>query len=203
MKCAHLVIYHIVMVVLDSRIQRLLLLDTMDISSDLPLAAYIWPSGASIVALYGIDRDVGFLHIGPMARERTTEESRSRNMQRIRSKGTSPERAVCAALRDMGLARRYRRNVSGLPGRPDIVIRSRRKAIFVHGCFWHQHTCCDRAVTPKTNRDYWIPKLRKTVVRDADNISELRGMGWEVLVIWECELGCVADLRARLQQFLS
>jgi DNA mismatch endonuclease (patch repair protein) len=78
-----------------------------------------------------------------------------------------------------------------LPGKPDIVFPSRRKAVFVHGCFWHQHPQCREGRVPSTRQDYWKPKLERNVARDAAATEELRDLGWDVLVVWECQLETV------------
>jgi DNA mismatch endonuclease (patch repair protein) len=112
--------------------------------------------------------------------------SRSATMARVRSVDTSPEMKVRRALWAAGL--RYRLHAGDLPGRPDIVFRGRKLAIFVHGCFWHQHQGCKRARLPSTRIDYWHPKLRRNVERDKQSRSELISAGWRVLVLWECEI---------------
>ena len=110
---------------------------------------------------------------------------RSANMRAIRSKGMRPELAVRRLVHGMGY--RYRLHRTDLPGRPDLVFRSRRKVIFVHGCFWHRHHC-KYAHVPRTNVDYWRPKLKRNAARDAKNLKALAAEGWRCLVIWECEL---------------
>lgn len=102
------------------------------------------------------------------------------------------------------LGYRYRLHAPDLPGKPDIVFRTRRKVIFVHGCFWHLHPkagCLD-ARLPKSNKGYWLPKLRRNVERDAQHLKELSRAGWKHLVIWECETKKTAKLRNRLETFL-
>jgi DNA mismatch endonuclease (patch repair protein) len=91
-----------------------------------------------------------------------------------------------------------------LPGKPDLVFTPLRKVIFVHGCFWHQHplTGCSDARLPRSNADYWQPKLLRNVERDAEHIAALEAMGWRVLVVWECETRDANVLRARLRRFL-
>jgi DNA mismatch endonuclease (patch repair protein) len=112
---------------------------------------------------------------------------RSRNMAAIQSKDMKPEIFVRSLVHRMGY--RFRLHRKDLPGKPDLVFPSRRKVIFVHGCFWHQHqkkTCADGRA-PKSNLSYWAAKLARNVERDSDNIAALRALGWRVLVIWECE----------------
>jgi DNA mismatch endonuclease (patch repair protein) len=111
---------------------------------------------------------------------------RSYNMSQIKSKNTKPEEAVRKYLFSCGF--RYRKNVRSLPGCPDIVLPKYKTVIFVNGCFWHMHTACGRFVWPKDNAEYWHAKIMKNVERDNKNHAELKTMGWNVIVIWECEL---------------
>lgn len=124
-------------------------------------------------------------------------------MRAIRSKDMKPELAVRRLVHGMGY--RYRLHRHGLPGRPDMVFASRRKVIFVHGCYWHQHSDpgCKIARRPKSNRDYWLPKLDGNVVRDADNQDRLRELGWDSLVIWECEVRTGEGIEDRIREFLG
>jgi DNA mismatch endonuclease, patch repair protein len=105
-------------------------------------------------------------------------------MSRIRSSGTAPERAVRQLLSRAGI--RYRLNVRDLPGKPDFANKTRKFAIFVHGCFWHSHENCALASDPKSNRSYWQPKLQRTKARDLAHLERLEQLGYRVLVIWEC-----------------
>ncbi|WP_084112213.1 very short patch repair endonuclease [Belnapia moabensis] len=114
------------------------------------------------------------------------DPARRRVMAAIRSKNTRPERLVRSALHAVGY--RFRVHVSGLPGRPDIVFPQRKVAIFVHGCFWHQHPGCSLARLPRVRLDYWGPKLRRNMERDAANIGKLLDLGWRVHTVWECSL---------------
>ena len=113
-------------------------------------------------------------------------EIRSYNMSRIRGKDTKPEELVRKYLFSKGL--RYRKNVSSLPGKPDIVLPKYRTCIFVNGCFWHKHEGCKYFVWPKNNAEFWKAKINGNVARDRRQQQELITMGWNVLVIWECEL---------------
>ncbi len=122
-------------------------------------------------------------------------------MRRIRKKNTKPEMAVRRLAHRMGY--RYRLHRRDLPGTPDIVFPRLRKAIFVHGCFWHQHACPLGAKKPSANPDYWLPKLARNVERDAEARAKLAAMGWEVLVIWECETRAPARLPPLLKSFLG
>ena len=114
-----------------------------------------------------------------------TKEVRSRNMSHIRSKNTKPEEKVRKYLFSKGF--RYRINVRTLPGCPDIVLPKYKTVIFVDGCFWHKHDC-PRFVWPSSNEDYWIPKIQRNVERDEMNTRHLISLGWNVLVVWECQL---------------
>lgn len=122
-------------------------------------------------------------------------------MGRVRQRGTTPELGVRALLSGLGV--RYRLNAGSLPGSPDIVNRRARKAVFVHGCFWHRHEGCRRTTTPKRNRDFWLDKFRANERRDSRKIEELAALGFDVLVVWECELDDETRLRARLRRFWS
>ena len=106
-------------------------------------------------------------------------------MSRIRGKSTSPEIAVRKALHKAGF--RFRLHRKDLPGKPDIVLPKYKTVIFVHGCFWHSHGCKDSR-TPKTNTEFWCSKLTQNVRRDMGNIRNLKNLGWNVKVIWECEI---------------
>lgn len=130
-----------------------------------------------------------------------TQEARSAIMRAIRSKDTAPEMIVRRTAHALGY--RFRLHKRDLPGKPDLVFPGRRKVIFVHGCFWHQHQCPTGGRIPSTNRDFWIAKFRKNKSRDARNQSELRDLGWQVLVIWECELHNQDALAARIKGFLN
>lgn len=127
--------------------------------------------------------------------------SRSENMRRIRSKNTKPEMLVRRLVH--GLGYRYRLHVRDLPGCPDMVFRRRRAVLFVHGCFWHQHTACSSNRLPKSNQGYWQTKLARNIKRDAEHLDELERSGWRVLIIWECELSKTDTLVSRLRCFLD
>lgn len=128
-------------------------------------------------------------------------EVRSRTMRAVRSRDTGPEMVVRRLAHGMGY--RYRLHRKDLPGAPDLAFPSRRKAVFVHGCFWHWHDCPRGDRMPKSNRDYWMRKLSRNRARDAEHRERLRGMGWGVLTIWECQIGDRDALRARLRAFLD
>ena len=114
-----------------------------------------------------------------------SKEVRSRNMSHIRSTNSKPEDTVRKILFSHGF--RYRKNIRMLPGKPDIVLPKYKAVIFVNGCFWHKHDCT-RFVWPSSNTEYWIPKIQHNVERDQSNYSELASLGWNVIVVWECEL---------------
>ena len=128
--------------------------------------------------------------------DRLSRAERSRNMARIRSKNTAPERAVRSILHRSGF--RFRLHGRSLPGRPDIVLARYRTAVFVHGCFWHGHADCPFAYSPKSNVEFWGAKFSRTVERDRAVSEQLRVLGWRVLVVWECELKNMPALQRRL-----
>lgn len=127
---------------------------------------------------------------------------RSAVMRAVKSRDTAPERAVRAAVCELGYARRYRLNGAKLPGRPDLVFGAMRKAVFVHGCFWHGHTCKRGARQPKDNATYWRAKIARNVARDRATLRTLKDAGWSALVIWECETGDGPALARKLLRFL-
>ena len=114
-----------------------------------------------------------------------TPAQRSFCMSRIRSEDTKPEMIVRRLVHAMGF--RYRLHDASLPGKPDLVFRSRRKIIFVHGCFWHRHECALGQATPRTNAEFWAAKLTGNVERDRKVREDLEAAGWSVLVVWECQ----------------
>lgn len=133
--------------------------------------------------------------------DKLSKERRSRNMARIRGIDTAPELTVRRELRSMHVG--YRLHDKALPGRPDIVMKGRKKVIFVHGCFWHQHENCIDGRRPKSNREYWDVKLDVNVARDRQHEQQLAGMGWDVLVVWDCQTKDPLKLKAILAQFLG
>ena len=128
-------------------------------------------------------------------------EERSRIMRAVKSRDTGSEMIVRRMTHGMGY--RYRLHCKSLPGKPDLVFPARRKVIFVNGCFWHQHECRRGARSPKSHRGYWLPKLRRNQQRDASHQVQLHDLGWEILVIWECELANRDSLRERIETFLG
>lgn len=127
--------------------------------------------------------------------------ARRANMARIRSKNSQPELTVRRLLHSLGY--RYRLHRRNLPGTPDICFPSRKKAVFVHGCFWHRHAGCRRSTTPKTRRSFWEEKFSKNVVRDRRNLTRLSELGWDVMVVWECETTDHKAFQSRLVGFLD
>jgi DNA mismatch endonuclease (patch repair protein) len=127
---------------------------------------------------------------------------RSAVMRRVRARDTGPERRVRAMLRSLGHTG-YRLDRRDLPGRPDIAFIGRKRAIFVHGCFWHGHDCPRGARTPKTNTEYWRAKIARNVARDAAALDALGALGWEALVVWECALRDPASLTVTLDTFVT
>jgi|ERR1035438_844814 DNA mismatch endonuclease (patch repair protein) len=133
--------------------------------------------------------------------DKISTERRSANMRRIRSKDTSPEIALRRLIH--GLGYRFRLHRKDLPGRPDIVFPGRRKVIFAHGCFWHQHPGCREGRVPSSRLDYWAAKLERNQVRDTESRALLEEQGWRVLVVWECELKDVAAVSRTVKRFLG
>jgi DNA mismatch endonuclease (patch repair protein) len=129
-----------------------------------------------------------------------SKRARSRIMRSVHSCDTGPEMSVRRILWALGY--RYRLHSADLPGRPDIVFRSRRRVIFVHGCFWHQHDC-GAGARPSSNASYWNRKLDGNMNRDERNMSALTQTGWKVLVLWECQIQNRAKLKYRLLRFLG
>lgn len=118
--------------------------------------------------------------------DRINKEQRSQNMSRIRSKDTTVEVLVRKALYSRGI--RYRKNYRKLPGSPDIVVTSKKIAIFINGCFWHGHSGCKYFRIPKSNTEYWTNKINHNINRDQTKITELLHLGWRVIIVWECEV---------------
>lgn len=129
--------------------------------------------------------------------------ARSARMARVRSRDTKPEMVVRRLLHSMGY--RYRLHRSDLPGRPDIVFGKRRKVIFIHGCFWHRHDDpeCRLARLPKSRLEFWEPKLKGNAERDTKRQKALNQLGWDILVVWECELRQSEQLENKLKKFLE
>lgn len=132
--------------------------------------------------------------------DKLSAERRSANMARIRSENTNPEVLLRKLIH--GLGYRFRLHRKDLPGKPDLVFPSRRKVIFVHGCFWHQHPGCREGRVPGTRQEYWGPKLRRNQERDASNQARLKEQGWDVLTVWECAVNS-SSLKETLKRFLD
>lgn len=136
-----------------------------------------------------------------------TKESRSYNMSRIAGKDTKPEELVRKYLFSKGF--RYRKNVRKLPGTPDLVLPKYRTVIFVNGCFWHGHEGCKNFVWPQNNAEFWRQKIETNISRDQRKEAQLRDMGWNVLIVWECELrppkrqATLERLESQLRQILE
>jgi DNA mismatch endonuclease, patch repair protein len=127
--------------------------------------------------------------------------TRSEMMARIRSRDTKPEVLTRVAVHALGI--RFRKHVADLPGNPDLANKRRKWAIFVHGCFWHSHHGCKLASDPKSNRDYWLEKLKRNRQRDASKIAALKADGFDVLVVWECDVRDGTTLQRALRRFFK
>ena len=127
-----------------------------------------------------------------------TPEQRSLNMSRIHGRDTKPEVIVRKYLFAKGL--RFRKNDRRLPGHPDIVLPKYRTVVFIHGCFWHGHEGCKYFRLPSTNTGFWKAKIERNRKRDAKVVEELRGLGWDVITVWECEIRRKADRDAALER---
>ena len=133
--------------------------------------------------------------------DRLTPAQRSAHMGKIRRAHTKPELLVRRMLHSMGY--RYRLQWKGVPGRPDVAFPGRKKAIYVHGCFWHQHEGCRSAHIPSTRTAFWSSKFERNKARDQRVLAEARALGWETLVVWECETARLETLKGRLVAFLG
>lgn len=129
------------------------------------------------------------------------EKNRSWIMRQVNSKNTSPEKIIRRLLTDLGY--RYRLQATDLPGKPDIIFRGKKKIIFIHGCFWHGHTCKRGGRIPKTNIEYWRNKIAKNKIRDELVAGMLTERSWRLLTIWECELKGNKKLARRILDFLN
>ena len=115
-----------------------------------------------------------------------SKQKRSHVMSKIRSKNTKPELILRSHLHSIGL--RFRLHRKDLPGKPDIVLPKFKTALFVHGCFWHQHNNCREGRIPSSNSEFWQQKLDKNVIKDQRNVADLQRLGWNVIIVWECEI---------------
>jgi DNA mismatch endonuclease, patch repair protein len=134
-------------------------------------------------------------------REPPVSSERSRLMSKVRQKDTKPEMLIRRLLH--ALQYRYRLHQRTLPGSPDLVFPSRRKVLFVHGCFWHRHAGCVKTTSPKTRKEFWKSKFAANQDRDRRNNRKLEALGWDVGVIWECETQDVRTLARKLRKFLG
>ncbi|MFH1675297.1 MAG: very short patch repair endonuclease [Pseudomonadota bacterium] len=130
-----------------------------------------------------------------------TPQERSKRMSLVRAKDTKPELRVRRFVYSLGY--RYRLHGNNLPGKPDMVFKGRKKAIFIHGCFWHRHDNCALARLPKSRLSFWKPKLEGNKERDKINQQKLNALGWEFIVIWECEINNLEALKTRIIEFLN
>ncbi len=128
-------------------------------------------------------------------------EQRSRTMRAVKGQNTTPERVVRKLLFSMGY--RYRLHRKELPGKPDIAFIKQKKVIFIHGCFWHGHTCLRGNRCPKTNQEYWTRKIHRNIERDTLAMVALQDSGWQALIIWECELKRLDTIAKRIEIFLD
>lgn len=131
----------------------------------------------------------------------STDTVRSRTMRAVKSKDTKPEVVIRRLVHALGF--RFRLHRVDLPGSPDLVFSKKRKIIFVHGCFWHGHSCARGARQPKTNTEYWLRKIEGNRRRDKQSLAELRRLGWNILVLWECQLKEPKKTRSRVKKFLD
>jgi DNA mismatch endonuclease (patch repair protein) len=122
-------------------------------------------------------------------------------MQAVRSTNTKPELAVRQLAYHLGY--RYQLHRKDLPGKPDLAFIGRHRVVFVHGCFWHGHECARGSRAPKTNADYWGAKIARNRARDVSNVEKLERDDWRVLIIWECELKQLSQVKTRLSRFLA
>lgn len=132
---------------------------------------------------------------------RDDRETRSRIMRAVKGENTGPEILVRRMVRGMGY--RYRLHSAALPGKPDLVFSRLRRVIFVHGCFWHGHSCSRGARVPKSNRAYWTRKIDGNRIRDKRNVAALKSAGWNSLLVWECELRNEDRVRHKIEKFLT
>jgi len=133
--------------------------------------------------------------------DRLTPVKRSWLMSQVKSRDTTPEIAVRKAAFALGL--RFRLHSPNLPGKPDLIFPRWKKAIFVHGCFWHRHPGCRKTTTPKSNESFWHEKFLRNTERDERVLQELERLGWDTLVIWQCETKSTAELDGLLKDFFE
>ena len=137
----------------------------------------------------------------PSPLDTLSPEERSQRMSLVKGRDTKPELQVRGVLRKLGY--RYRLQYSKIPGKPDFAFPGKRKAIWVHGCFWHRHENCVLARLPKGRRDFWVPKLEENKRRDLENQEKVKQAGWKSLVIWECELNNTDMIEDKIKAFME
>jgi DNA mismatch endonuclease (patch repair protein) len=128
-------------------------------------------------------------------------DKRSEIMRRVKSTDTKPEIVVRKMIHAMGF--RFRLHRKDFPGTPDIVLPRHKKVILVHGCFWHGHDCPAGRKTPKSNIKYWNQKLQRNSLRDVENLAKLKALGWDVLILWECDIRRPEKVWRQLERFLG
>ena len=135
--------------------------------------------------------------------DKFSKQKRSEIMSRIKSKNTKPEMTVRKIIYSLGY--RYRLHRKDLPGKPDLAFISKKKVIFINGCFWHGHSGCKKSALPDTNYDFWNDKITNNVNRDTLNYKRLGDMGWKYLVIWQCEIkkDNIENIKSNIIHFLS
>lgn len=133
--------------------------------------------------------------------DRLPVERRSWLMSRIGSKNTTPELAIRSLTHRLGY--RFRLHYGKLPGKPDLAFPGKRKVIFVHGCFWHGHRGCSKGRLPKSNLNVWGPKIKKNRLRDRKNVEAIKSLGWDCLIVWQCELKETSLLVSKIDRFLN
>lgn len=133
--------------------------------------------------------------------DKLTKAQRSANMAKIRAKDTKPEMTVRRMLHALGY--RFRLHGPGLPGKPDVVFPRKKLALFIHGCFWHQHENCKHSVLPKSRPEFWLPKLKRNKERDTENIAKLQQIGWQTMTVWECETRSPEELANKLKNAIG
>lgn len=133
--------------------------------------------------------------------DKLSKERRSQIMSRIRGKDTSPEMKVRSLVHRLGY--RYRLHYEKLPGKPDLAFPIRKKVIFIHGCFWHGHEGCSKGRLPKSNLEYWEPKIARNKERDRENMKSISSDGWRILTVWQCELKNTESSEKRIVIFLE
>lgn len=141
------------------------------------------------------------LQIADIDMDTVSKRKRSEVMGQVKSKDTTPEMLVRRLVHRMGY--RYRLHRKDLPGKPDLVFPGRKKVIFVHGCFWHRHQGCSNTRTPKSRTNFWETKFQQNVERDRRVCDELQAMGWDFMIIWECQTKDETLIAEQVDAFLK